>query len=456
MNQRIETVIIGAGLTGLAAAYQLESAGYFDYRIFEQECTPGGLCRSVLQDGFIFDYTGHLLHATAPAAQQLINQTLGFKNCVSQERQSFIYSNEQVTRYPFQMNLHALPISVIADCIEGFVKRRAPNNRTISNKSSFYSWVQTNFGSGFGKHFFFPYQEKIFCYPVRRLSATWTGRFVPATSLHHIIQGAINPYDNKNVGYNARFYYPAQGGIQRLIEGIVTQLINPISYQIKITAINLNNQTIQLSDGSVIQYKKLISTMPLKALCAMICDRSDTVFNHAHRQLLASSVLNINVGVSRRDWTDKHWIYVPEPIYHFYRIGFPHNLTPAMAPHEHSSLALECAYRDTIPADTVAKAIAQAKHLLHIADHEIATVNILDLPCAYVTYNRRRDEVVPVLLARLKENGIYSIGRYGSWKYASMQEAIIEGIDTAQELLTITQQSSVGWRQRPLHNRIET
>ena len=50
-----EIVILGAGLTGLSTAYQLEKQKFFDYKIFEKNSTSGGLLRSFKQDGFTFD-----------------------------------------------------------------------------------------------------------------------------------------------------------------------------------------------------------------------------------------------------------------------------------------------------------------------------------------------------------------------------------------------------------------
>ena len=57
-----DVVILGAGLTGLSTAYHLEQLGFNDYVLFEKDLEVGGLCRSVVSEGFTFDYTGHLLH----------------------------------------------------------------------------------------------------------------------------------------------------------------------------------------------------------------------------------------------------------------------------------------------------------------------------------------------------------------------------------------------------------
>src|SRR5262245_59247986 len=54
-----ETLILGAGLTGLSCAYHLES----DYLLVEKENEPGGIVRTrARQPGFLCDGTGHWLH----------------------------------------------------------------------------------------------------------------------------------------------------------------------------------------------------------------------------------------------------------------------------------------------------------------------------------------------------------------------------------------------------------
>jgi len=35
----------------------------------------------------------------------------------------------------------------------------------------------------------------------------------------------------------------------------------------------------------------------------------------------------------------------------------------------------------------------------------------------------------------LKEKNIYSVGRYGGWKYSTMEEAILEGKEVAERLV---------------------
>jgi protoporphyrinogen oxidase len=66
-------VILGGGLAGMSTAYHLGRAAH---RVIEAESTPGGLCRSREVDGFVFDYTGHLLHLRDPRITALVDELL--------------------------------------------------------------------------------------------------------------------------------------------------------------------------------------------------------------------------------------------------------------------------------------------------------------------------------------------------------------------------------------------
>src|SRR5262249_3830883 len=55
-------VIVGAGPTGLSAAYHLGE----DSLLIEQNNRVGGWCRSIEENGFTFDYAGHIMFSSDP------------------------------------------------------------------------------------------------------------------------------------------------------------------------------------------------------------------------------------------------------------------------------------------------------------------------------------------------------------------------------------------------------
>jgi UDP-galactopyranose mutase len=60
---------------------------------------------------------------------------------------------------------------------------------------------------------------------------------------------------------------------------------------------------------------------------------------------------------------------------------------------------------------------------------------VLNISHAYVIYDAWRDKNLNKIHQRLQEHSIHSVGRYGEWKYSSMQEAVLDGKATAQTLL---------------------
>ena len=67
---------------------------------------------------------------------------------------------------------------------------------------------------------------------------------------------------------------------------------------------------------------------------------------------------------------------------------------------------------------------------------DILTEQILLLPHAYVIYDAWREKHIDALLAHIAMQSIYSIGRYGAWKYASMHDAITDGQSMASTLVS--------------------
>lgn len=426
-------IIIGGGLTGLSAAYHLEQAGITDYTLFEREPTVGGLCRSVTHDGFTFDYTGHLLHLNDPTCRALVDKTVGLNNFNTVSRNAYIYSEQVYTRYPYQINLHGLSAQTIADCLTGFIQRPKKLSDTL-----WYQWVLKHFGAGFTHHFFLPFESKKLDFNAKKITSDWTGRFVPATSLSQIITGIQQGADPTPVGYNSQFLYPRTGGIQFWTHTFARHIKQPLQTNNRITRINTRAKTVTLSSGAIEPYTHLISTAPLDNLLEIITEQAHTNLAPARENLACTRVININMGIARAPDDTKHWIYFPEKKYPCYRMGFYHNFSPALTPENHQSIYAEFAVHNR-STQTITRRIRDTRktvyEILGLTPADIITEKILDISHGYVIYTPWRATHVPAILATLsQEYQIHSIGRYGAWKYSSMQEALQDGAHIAQAL----------------------
>ena len=127
-------LIIGGGLTGLVAAEQLERAGS-PAVVLEREVEPGGACRSLSDNGFVFDYTGHLLHVARPETEVYLDELGLWRQLEVHGRRAAVVIGGRPTPYPVQINTHGLAPEVRRDCLLGFVRawrRRRLKNRPIS------------------------------------------------------------------------------------------------------------------------------------------------------------------------------------------------------------------------------------------------------------------------------------------------------------------------------------
>jgi len=440
-------LILGAGLAGLSTAYHLRRAGWRACALYEREERPGGLCRSEARDGFTFDYTGHFLHLRTPEMKRLASRLLGHE-LAQVVRSSWIFSHGVYTRYPFQTNSYGLPIPVVKEILLGYIQARyetvavprgpADGQGLAEPRASFERWIYETFGPGIAKHFMMPYNDKLWAVPPRFLTTEWMGRYVPPAPLDQVVEGALTDQAS-GVGYNAFFRYPRQGGIETLVRALARR-VGPIHQGMEATSIDLRRRRVGFADGTAAGYEALVSTLPLPELLARLKPLPDSVAEAAAR-LRWSSVFAVNLGL-RTDRTEgRHWVYVPERRYNFYRLGCFSNAAPAMAPRRGAAAWAEISYNAHRPLD---RAAARRQAVEGLADigllgsrREIETEWLLDIPYAYVTYDANHRRATRTIHRFLERHGIHSIGRYGKWEYSSMEDALIQGQATAQELLRL-------------------
>jgi protoporphyrinogen oxidase len=427
-----ETVFLGAGLAGLAAAAGFRGDGL----ALEREARPGGLCRSERVAGFTFDRTGHLLHLRHTRVRALVLELLG-GNRVTCARDTWVHSHGVDTRYPFQSNFHGLPAEVATECLLGVVEahcRARARGPRAPEPTRFDRWVLDRFGPGVARHFMFPYNRKLWTVPPARLSTDWLGRFVPRPDLAEVIRGALHDRPSE-AGYNARFLYPRRGGIEALARALARR-VPRLRTGAEVVDLDLRARRLRLASGEELRFGRLVSSAPLPALLGLCHPLPDEV-RAAGRGLRWASVFNLNLGV--RDRGDRrHWVYLPEGRYAPYRFGFASNFSRALAPEGAAAVYTEVAFDPRRPPDLDALSARVRADLLALgvirSPRDILVECPLVLPHAYAIYDHRRRERVRLALAYLRKRQVLPIGRYGRWEYSSMEDALLQGLETSDYL----------------------
>ena len=422
-------IILGAGLTGLSVAWHLQKKG-IDCQVFEKEDEVGGLCRSRKVGDFIFDCDGHLLHFRQRYTFKLVRELLG-QNLSKHQRNAFVYSHDKYIPYPFQTNLHSLPPRVVNECVEGLVQAVKSANPPKNKKDlSFLEWMNQVFGKGISRHFMIPYNTKFWTLPPAELTCEWLDGFIPVPSLKEIADGAIGK-NRKQFGYNAYFWYPKNGGIKELPLAFSRQIKN-VYTNACVRGIDLDKKEIRLSSGENAKFDYLISTLPLPELPSLL-KQIPHPLSAQFKKLRWISIFNLNLGLEKKDNLNRHWIYFPQDTVSFFRVGFFHNFSPHLVPTGKGSLYVEVSYSQDKPIDKKginSRIKDDLKKVGILGDEKIACEYINDIKYGYPIYDRNHNSATRGILDFLGKNQVISCGRYGSWRYMSMEDSIIQ----AQEL----------------------
>lgn len=429
-SDHTSVAVVGAGLTGLSAAFHLRQAGA-DYRLFERSDRAGGHAITTEDSGYRFDRTGHLLHLRDPSIRSLVLEWLE-GHVLAIERRSRIWSHGTYTRYPFQANTFGLPPDVAYECVQGFID--AHFHPSPDEPKNFEEFCLQTFGSGISRHFMIPYNTRLWGVPPREITAAWCARFVPRPRVEDVIAGAVGVVD-RELGYNASFLYPRQGigalpdALARL-EPHLELGRAPVAIRAGAHELIFANRTLR--------YETLISSAPLTTLVDLIEDAPAAV-RAARDTLRCTHLYYLDVALNGPCEKDLHWVYVPEAKYPFYRVGCYSNFSPEMAPIGKANLYVELADRAPPVLDELLPVVADGLVEMGLIRHReiVRFARVRRLDHAYVVFDHAYYGALEIIRPFLEAHGILSTGRYGGWNYTSMEDALLFGRDAARRALGI-------------------
>jgi len=431
------SVIVGAGLAGLTAAYTLEQARDTDWVVIERETTPGGHARSTHIDGYVFDFGPHILFTAEPAMERLIHDLLG-DNLRSQERQALIYhlKHDLYTRFPFQAHLYGLPVPLVRECLVKLVHAVEARARGEFAPTNYEEWMRGVFGDGIADRLMIPYARKLWTVEPSTMDFDWIGRRVPTPDVERVLLGALTD-DVEQIGATAHFWYPWHGGIQALATALAER-VQRIELGRELQLIDLHRRVLKLRDGDELSFDKLLLTLPLSLLPDCIPDLPPSVAD-ACKGLEYQGIFNVNLGVDRPELSSAHWVYFYEDEFPFHRLSFPGNFSPHNVPQGKSSVAVEVGFSRHRPLDpdaTIEKTIAALRTAGILAgDDSVELVHAQEIAPAYVIYDLPHSRNVETVRSWLSAQGIWTAGRFGEWGYLNMDHAMKSGQSAAEEII---------------------
>jgi protoporphyrinogen oxidase len=413
-------VILGGGLAGLTASM------YSGAPVYEAEGAGGGVAASDSIAGFVFDRGIHVLQTKNQVVLDLLAE-LGLK-FTNHRRKAYIYSHKRYAAYPFQVNTVGLPIGLRFRCVWQFLRRQRHPNPT-----NYQEWMYRSVGTEFAQTFLIPYSEKFWTVHPRDMTWEWTGGRVPQPTVGQVLRGALWAKQTA-LGTNVDFRYPQGGGYGTIAKALLRRA-GPVHLGYRATCLDTANRRVTFSNGASVPYDLLINTIPLPELIRICPDAPEGV-RAASARLRTNSIRVVNLGINRPNLSDRHWVHFPEKDISFFRISYPSNFGPELAPKGTSSISAELAYSPSRPlaAENIVDRVVD--DLIRVGalgkNDAVILKTSRDIKYAYCIYDKHRKESLRTVYSWLKSVGVIPCGRYGLWTYFWSDEAVLSGKRAAE------------------------
>lgn len=407
--------IIGAGMTGLASSYESGATA------FEAESQVGGICRSYIADspsgGYRFEIGGgHWVFGGDPGFNRFL---AGFGEWKSYHRRSSIYFPETgaMAPYPLQNHLRSLGPALAAQCLEEMRREYRGTPRTMAG------WIEQQFGPTLTRLFFGPFHELY-------TAGLWTtiapqDSYKTPLNLEQVAKGAAGQPVAES-GYNQTFLYPV-GGLSGFADRLAARCI--VETRSRVARINSAKRELELAGGRALGYEWILATAPLDQVVRLAGIDLDEEPDPA------TAVLVVNLGGRKGPkCPDDHWVYVPRSRSGFHRVGFYSNVDRSFLPdgaEDRVSVYVERSYaRGAKPAEEaiegyIASVSQELREWGFLDSVEASAANWVEM--AY-TWSRPGSNWKSSAIARLNEQGIYTAGRYGNWRFQGIADSLREGL----------------------------
>ncbi|MGH7269748.1 MAG: protoporphyrinogen/coproporphyrinogen oxidase [Polyangiaceae bacterium] len=418
--QSVRTLIIGAGVTGLATAAALSAKGDEDTLVIEADSEIGGWCKTIKKAGFVWDYSGHFFHFKHPEIEQFLRDRMPGQRIRVIEKKSFIAYKGRFIDFPFQKNIHQLPQEEFIDCLHDvyFARSSDVKREPPAPARNFKEMLMARFGTGICDKFLFPYNEKLYACDLATLDCGAMGRFFPYADLTDIVRNMKQP---DNASYNATFTYPEGGAIEYV--RALASAVRPeaIALSEGLVAVDLDRKVARTTRREV-GFERLVSSAPfprLAAMCGVEHDAGAWAWN---------KVLVFNFGFDAKGREGIHWAYYPSRDTIFYRVGWYDNIFDA----DRLSLYVEVGFPSgaTLDADAVRsvreRVLSDLEREGVTSGQRLVAEHCVVLDPAYVHITQRSLSEHERVAALLMERGVHSVGRYGRWTYCAIEDNIVE------------------------------
>lgn len=449
----MHVVVLGAGLAGLSAAFELLKAGH-QVTVLERDDHAGGMASSWKTGDHWLDHGPHRFHSRDDELIRHVYEILDDEVLVK-DRMSRIFLQGRFFDYPLKLGnlVRNMPKLLGARAMADYFWIRFKQLFVRIPDDNFENWVMKRFGKTMYDLFFGTYTSKAWKMPCTEISSDWASQRISQANLVDAIKKTIRPPKGGEArSLVSEFWYPAKGGIGQLGRKYgdkVREMGGDLRLGCPVTRVSIEDGVIQRvacqdKDGNEtwIECDRVVNTIPLPRLLETFEPAIAPEVTEAISKLRYLGIVFVYLEIDQPSVSPDHWVYLPEKHLTIHRISEFKNFDPDASPPDKTAICCEIT---CIPGDEHWNLTLEEG--AKIAEQDLVTVGLIEpgksrgidfkrLAYAYPVYDLEYRKNLDTLKNAAKAvKNLDTTGRQGLYRYNNMDHSIAMGRRVAKTLI---------------------
>ena len=345
-------VILGAGPSGLGAAYQLTTRRIAKVTVLEQSDSVGGNAGSFECEGLKLDYGSHRLHSSCdPNILGDLKSLIG-DDLLLRPRHGRIRIRNTWIHFPLKpadLVLKMQPGFLFGVMRDAVLKLIGGTPKSGLKEDTFASVLQNQLGTTACEGFYFPYARKIWGLEPDKISGIQAKRRVSANSAAKIIKKVMSAMYKSKINSKNFFYYPRSGygQISEAICGAALKHGAEVKFGSKVKGVQLENNRVRTvsyennTTESTIDADYVWSTIPISVLVRSLRPTPTDEIMLAASKIKFRSMMLIYLILEEDRFSEYDAHYFPEADIAITRLSEPKNYSDTGRPAGLTALCAE-------------------------------------------------------------------------------------------------------------------